>query len=218
MPTGHTCPTPSPTQSARCRIACASSSNSLRRRPAASHRKRPRYGRCGRVARTRPAVDATTTAAAGALVDDAARALQQAGDVHLPDLRALPDGDVRARADSAGGGHGAAPSRAPGMRCACPAPDARRLAQDPAARAGPARADLAPRSLSDYVRAVRASVTRLVVLGAVLLPAFGATSAHAAYQCVGTQFRVFDNWNSFGALNGGKVPTFSTKGKAYCLQ
>ena len=57
----------------------------------------------------------------------------------------------------------------------------------------------------------------------------GASSAAAArtvlpsipgnptYACVGSPLKLFDNSNGQGVLNGGKPPTFSTRGKAYCL-
>ena len=35
--------------------------------------------------------------------------------------------------------------------------------------------------------------------------------------CTGQQFKLFDNSNGFGVQNGGKPPTFSTKGKSYCV-
>lgn len=38
-----------------------------------------------------------------------------------------------------------------------------------------------------------------------------------AYKCGGTQVKLFDDTNAGGVSNGGKPPTFSTKGKAYCL-
>lgn len=38
-----------------------------------------------------------------------------------------------------------------------------------------------------------------------------------AYKCGGTQVKLFDNSNTGGVFNGGKPPSFSTKGKAYCL-
>jgi hypothetical protein len=37
------------------------------------------------------------------------------------------------------------------------------------------------------------------------------------YRCGGSQITLFDNSNTGGVLNGGTAPTFSTKGKAYCL-
>jgi len=37
------------------------------------------------------------------------------------------------------------------------------------------------------------------------------------YACTGSQIKLFDNSNGGGVLNGGKPPTFSTNGKAYCL-
>jgi PKD repeat protein len=38
-----------------------------------------------------------------------------------------------------------------------------------------------------------------------------------AYKCSGAQTKLFDNSNGGGVLNGAKPPSFSTKGKAYCL-
>ncbi len=37
------------------------------------------------------------------------------------------------------------------------------------------------------------------------------------YQCVGNQFKLFDNWNRDRVDNGASAPTFSTGGKPYCL-
>jgi hypothetical protein len=39
----------------------------------------------------------------------------------------------------------------------------------------------------------------------------------AAYRCTGSKLKLFDNSNIGGVLNGGTPPSFSTKGKAYCL-
>lgn len=39
----------------------------------------------------------------------------------------------------------------------------------------------------------------------------------AAWTCSGNQVTIFDNTNGGGVSNGGTPPTFSTKGKAYCL-
>ena len=39
----------------------------------------------------------------------------------------------------------------------------------------------------------------------------------AKYTCTGSQIKLFDNSNGFGVLNGAKPPSFSTKGKAYCV-
>ncbi len=41
--------------------------------------------------------------------------------------------------------------------------------------------------------------------------------APAVYTCSGAQVKLFDNSNVFGVLNGAKPPSFTTKGKAYCL-
>jgi hypothetical protein len=37
------------------------------------------------------------------------------------------------------------------------------------------------------------------------------------YQCVGNQFKLFDNWNPGRVDNGGSAPTFSTGDEPYCL-
>jgi PKD repeat protein len=39
----------------------------------------------------------------------------------------------------------------------------------------------------------------------------------ATYKCSGGQIKLFDSSNGGGVLNGAKPPSFSTKGKAYCL-
>jgi hypothetical protein len=39
----------------------------------------------------------------------------------------------------------------------------------------------------------------------------------AKTTCQGAQVKLFDNWNVFGVSNGGRPPSFSTAGKAYCL-
>ena len=39
----------------------------------------------------------------------------------------------------------------------------------------------------------------------------------AQYSCTGSQIKLFDNSNGGGVLNGAKPPSFTTKGKAYCL-
>ena len=39
----------------------------------------------------------------------------------------------------------------------------------------------------------------------------------ARYSCTGSQIKLFDNSNGGGVQNGGKPPSFSTNGKAYCL-
>jgi PKD repeat protein len=57
-----------------------------------------------------------------------------------------------------------------------------------------------------------------VVAAAALLAAGGAwPAANAAPSCSGSPVKVYDNSNKNGVLNGGKPPTFSTKGKSYCL-
>jgi hypothetical protein len=44
-----------------------------------------------------------------------------------------------------------------------------------------------------------------------------AASVITAYQCVGSQSYIFNNWNSGAVDNGGTDPTFSTNGQPYCL-
>ncbi|HSX22238.1 MAG TPA: PKD domain-containing protein, partial [Gaiellaceae bacterium] len=39
----------------------------------------------------------------------------------------------------------------------------------------------------------------------------------AKYRCTGNQIKLFDNSNGNGVLNGAKPPSFSTKGKSYCV-
>ncbi|MHB8641883.1 MAG: PKD domain-containing protein [Gaiellaceae bacterium] len=39
----------------------------------------------------------------------------------------------------------------------------------------------------------------------------------SGYTCSGAQVKLFDNSNGYGVSNGGKPPSFSTGGKAYCV-
>ena len=48
-------------------------------------------------------------------------------------------------------------------------------------------------------------------------PATCVQTKPAGYTCSGAQVKLFDNSNGFGVLNGGKQPSFDTKGQAYCL-
>jgi PKD repeat protein len=61
-------------------------------------------------------------------------------------------------------------------------------------------------------------VRRLVlcVLALVLVPAAHAATAPTA-SCSGPQVKLLDTSNTGGVLNGARPPSFSTKGKAYCL-
>src|SRR5262249_31933681 len=43
-----------------------------------------------------------------------------------------------------------------------------------------------------------------------------ASTLSASTPCSGTPVKVFDNSNTGGVLNGGKPPTFDTKGKSSC--
>ncbi len=49
------------------------------------------------------------------------------------------------------------------------------------------------------------------------LVAWVAAPSPAASSCTGAPVKLFDNSNAGGVLNGGKAPSFSTKGKSYCL-
>jgi hypothetical protein len=51
----------------------------------------------------------------------------------------------------------------------------------------------------------------------VLLVAASPAPSSRAATCSGANVKLFDNSNGGGVLNGGKPPSFSTKGKAYCL-
>lgn len=44
------------------------------------------------------------------------------------------------------------------------------------------------------------------------------TPTPVALHCTGARFKLFDNWNGGGVLNGGKPTVFDTGGKSYCLQ
>jgi PKD repeat protein len=44
-----------------------------------------------------------------------------------------------------------------------------------------------------------------------------AQAKPAGYTCSGAQVKIFDNSNGYGVSNGGKPPSFSTGGKAYCV-
>jgi PKD repeat protein len=61
----------------------------------------------------------------------------------------------------------------------------------------------------------------LAVVALLLLAGGGAigfaASSPPAYRCSGGQVKLFDNSNGGGVQNGGKPPTFSTKGRPYCL-
>ena len=39
----------------------------------------------------------------------------------------------------------------------------------------------------------------------------------ATYTCAGPQTKLFDSWNGFAVSNGATAPSFSTKGRAYCV-
>jgi PKD repeat protein len=57
-------------------------------------------------------------------------------------------------------------------------------------------------------------------LGVLVFAVAGSPAAAkpaAGIQCSGPTVKIFDNSNGFGVLNGGKSPTFSTKGKGYCV-
>jgi PKD repeat protein len=43
------------------------------------------------------------------------------------------------------------------------------------------------------------------------------TGPPLSYSCTGSQIKLFDNSNGGGVLNAAKPPSFSTKGRAYCL-
>jgi hypothetical protein len=64
-------------------------------------------------------------------------------------------------------------------------------------------------------------VTRALAAAVVLvaLATAGAAGSGAASTpaCSGNAAKIFDNSNGGGVLNGGKPPTFSTKGATYCL-
>lgn len=38
-----------------------------------------------------------------------------------------------------------------------------------------------------------------------------------SYRCTGSPFKLFGNWNGTGVQNGAAPPTFSTRGRAYCV-
>jgi len=56
-----------------------------------------------------------------------------------------------------------------------------------------------------------------VSLGLAVGLASASPAAATSYICSGKQTTLFDNTNSFAVSKGGSPPTFSTKGKAYCL-
>jgi hypothetical protein len=68
-------------------------------------------------------------------------------------------------------------------------------------------------------------VVLVAAIGAVLAltvhgsspAAGGKTHGFSGYVCHGTEAPVFDNINAEAVSNGGKPPTFSTHGLAYCL-
>src|SRR5262249_23712546 len=52
---------------------------------------------------------------------------------------------------------------------------------------------------------------------ALLVAASASPAPQASAPCPGSAVKIFDNSNGGGVLNGGKPPTFDTKGKSYCL-
>ena len=67
------------------------------------------------------------------------------------------------------------------------------------------------------MRLVRILSFAAVAAAALLLAASATSAPRASSPCPGTAVKVFDNANGGGVLNGGKPPTFDTKGKSYCL-
>ena len=67
------------------------------------------------------------------------------------------------------------------------------------------------------MRLVRILAVATAVGAALLVVAAGWPAPRATTPCPGTAVKVFDNTNGGGVLNGGKPPTFDTKGKSYCL-
>jgi hypothetical protein len=49
-----------------------------------------------------------------------------------------------------------------------------------------------------------------------IAPAVSAATSPSS-TCGGPQVKLLDTSNTGGVLNGGKPPSFSTKGKSYCL-
>jgi PKD repeat protein len=67
------------------------------------------------------------------------------------------------------------------------------------------------------MRLVRILSIAAVAAGALLLAASAISAPRGSSPCPGAAVKVFDNSNGGGVLNGGKPPTFDTKGKSYCL-
>jgi len=63
------------------------------------------------------------------------------------------------------------------------------------------------------------SMCTVLFLAGVVLSSGGVASAASLskYVCHGNQITLFDNTNGYEVSNGGTPPTFSTKGKAYCV-
>jgi PKD repeat protein len=57
----------------------------------------------------------------------------------------------------------------------------------------------------------------LAVAALVAAPSAGAARAAHAATCSGPIVKLLDSTNVYGVLNGAKPPSFSTKGKAYCV-
>ncbi|MFI5034797.1 MAG: PKD domain-containing protein [Acidimicrobiales bacterium] len=44
-----------------------------------------------------------------------------------------------------------------------------------------------------------------------------ASTTAGSWQCQGNTLKLFDNWNGGGVLGGGRSPSFTTRGVAYCV-
>src|ERR1700683_4295834 len=61
-----------------------------------------------------------------------------------------------------------------------------------------------------------ASCASALTLGIAALTVAPAADA-AVYQCVGAQFKLYDNWNGGGVSGGGRQARLQNHGQAYCL-
>jgi len=64
---------------------------------------------------------------------------------------------------------------------------------------------------------VKVPVLAALAVSALFVAVSAAPAVRATTPCPGTAVKVFDNSNGGGVLNGGKPPTFDTKGRSYCL-
>jgi hypothetical protein len=65
--------------------------------------------------------------------------------------------------------------------------------------------------------ACQVRVTQNMTVNAIFNLATTPPPRTTRYECVGSPFVLFDNWNTGAVANGGTQPVFDTGGKPYCL-